>query len=130
MTLLPAVLGLCFPRSSPAKSFSLQSSDDTLGDDIIIRCLDTKTNTVFETGLEEYLVGVLAAEMPASYEPEALKAQAVVARTYTLYKIVHNSTKHKNADICDNSSCCQAWIKLTSFSEPISGFNRFTKSGL
>ena len=46
--------------------------------------------------------------MPADYEEEALKAQAIVARTYTMYKIQHK--KHEQADICDNSSCCQAWI--------------------
>ena len=40
--------------------------------------------------LEEYLVGVVAAEMPASFNNEALKAQAVVARTYTLKKIEEN----------------------------------------
>ena len=48
--------------------------------------------------------------MPADFEEEALKAQAVVARTYTIYTIEHNKEKHENADICDNSSCCQAWI--------------------
>ncbi len=47
--------------------------------------------------------------MPASYEQEALKAQAVVARTYTVYKI-ENNAKHDGADICDDSTCCQAWI--------------------
>ena len=46
--------------------------------------------------------------MPASFEQEALKAQAIVARTYTIYKI--NNKKHDNADICDSSLCCQAWI--------------------
>ncbi len=46
--------------------------------------------------------------MPASYELEALKAQAVVARTYTLYKV--KNKKHENADICDTSTCCQAWV--------------------
>lgn len=46
--------------------------------------------------------------MPADYEEEALKAQAIVARTYTMYKVNHK--KHDNADICDSSSCCQAWI--------------------
>ena len=46
--------------------------------------------------------------MPASYEKEALKAQAIVARTYTIYKILNK--KHENADICDDSTCCQAWI--------------------
>lgn len=47
--------------------------------------------------------------MPVKYEIEALKAQAVVARTYTIYKITV-SKKHKEADICDSSTCCQAWI--------------------
>lgn len=46
--------------------------------------------------------------MPADFELEALKAQAVVARTYTLYKA--KNKKHDNADICDDSTCCQAWI--------------------
>ena len=44
-------------------------------------------DTVEEMTLGEYLVGVVRAEMPASFEPEALKAQAVAARTYTLYKM-------------------------------------------
>ena len=46
--------------------------------------------------------------MPADFEKEALKAQAIVARTYTIYKI--QNKKHENADICDDSTCCQAWI--------------------
>ncbi len=46
--------------------------------------------------------------MPATFEQEALKAQAIVARTYTIYKILNK--KHDNADICDDSTCCQAWI--------------------
>lgn len=75
-----------------------------------VNVLHTKTNKVEEFNLDEYLYGVVSAEMPASFEEEALKAQAVVARTYTLYKIIHNNSKHENADICDNSSCCQAWI--------------------
>ena len=48
--------------------------------------------------------------MPANYEIEALKAQAVVARTYTLYTITHNCEKHGQSNICTSSSCCQAWI--------------------
>ena len=48
--------------------------------------------------------------MPASYELEALKAQAVVARTYTLYTISHNVDKHGDGTICTSSSCCQAWL--------------------
>ena len=75
-----------------------------------IKLLHDKTGEVEELNLDEYLLGVVSSEMPASFEIEALKAQAVVARTYTIYTIEHNNGKHENADICDNSSCCQAWI--------------------
>lgn len=75
-----------------------------------IKLLHTDTDKVEEIQLDEYLYGVVSAEMPASFEEEALKAQAVVARTYTIYKIVNNVGKHGEADICDDSGCCQAWI--------------------
>ena len=75
-----------------------------------IKLLHADTNKIEEIDLDEYLYGVVSAEMPASFEEEALKAQAVVARTYTIYKIVNNDGKHGEADICDDSTCCQAWI--------------------
>ena len=76
-----------------------------------IKLLHVKDNyTVEDINLDDYLLGVVSAEMPASFEQEALKAQAVVARTYTLYCIKHNNGKHNGADICDDSTCCQAWI--------------------
>ncbi len=63
----------------------------------------SKTQDVVELELEEYLKGVVFAEMPTSFSLEALKAQAVAARTYTLKKL-------SNGDhICDNPSHCQAW---------------------
>ena len=74
-----------------------------------IKLLHSETNSVEEVNLDQYLYNVVSAEMPANYEIEALKAQAVVARTYTIFKI-KNGSKHENADICDNSTCCQAWI--------------------
>ena len=75
-----------------------------------IKLLHTKSGEIEEIHLDEYLYGVVSAEMPASYELEALKAQATVARTYTIYQIENNGTKHENAHICDASTCCQAWI--------------------
>lgn len=75
-----------------------------------IKLLHEKTGEVEEIELDKYLYGVVSAEMPAYYDMEALKAQAIVARTYTIYKIKTGGGKHENADICDNSSCCQAWI--------------------
>lgn len=59
--------------------------------------------------LEEYLVGVVAAEMPALYEEEALKAQAVAARTYILNKKEKDIEEHKGADICSSPSHCKAY---------------------
>lgn len=74
-----------------------------------VRLLHNQTGEVEILSMDEYLYGVVSAEMPASYEQEALKAQAIVARTYTAYKMFKGS-KHENADICDDSTCCQAWI--------------------
>ncbi len=65
---------------------------------------------VEEMDLGTYLVGVVRAEMPASFEMEALKAQAVAARTYTLYKIQSGGNHGDTADICTDSTCCQAYI--------------------
>ena len=59
--------------------------------DIIIK--DSNTNEISKMNLEEYVVGVVAAEMPASFSIEALKAQAIASRTYAVYKI-RNSTKN------------------------------------
>ncbi|MBA3994938.1 MAG: hypothetical protein C0469_15575 [Cyanobacteria bacterium DS2.3.42] len=55
--------------------------------------------------LEQYLKGVLESEIPASYHLEALKAQAVAARTYALNPRI--SHEKDNADVCDSYLCCQ-----------------------
>ena len=75
-----------------------------------IRLFHSKTGEVEVLPFDEYLYGVVSSEMPVSYEMEALKAQAIVARTYTLYQIINSNSKHENADICDDYACCQAWI--------------------
>jgi len=72
--------------------------------------LHTATNQIEELPIDEYLYNVVSAEMPADFEQEALKAQAVVARTYTIYQITNSGGKHEGADMCDSSNCCQAWI--------------------
>ena len=49
--------------------------------------------------------------MPASFEEEALKAQAIAARTYTLYRIRGGgSADHPDADACDDPTCCKAYL--------------------
>lgn len=59
--------------------------------------------------LEEYVRGVVLAEMPASFEKEALKAQAIAARTYVLRRLVVGD-KHSQGVICTDYTCCQAYL--------------------
>lgn len=64
-----------------------------------------------EMDMDTYLVGVLLAEMPASFEPEAKKAQAVAARTFAL-KAKMTGGKHDDGSVCVSSGCCQAYTTL------------------
>ena len=91
--------------------------DETEGEPFVSGELDGSTSlkvkngdAVEEMDLGTYLVGVVRAEMPASFEEEALKAQAVAARTYTLYKLQTGGNHGSEADICTDSTCCQAYI--------------------
>jgi stage II sporulation protein D len=68
---------------------------------------------IVDIPLEEYLVGVVAAEMPANFPLEALKAQAVAARTYALKRMGAEGLAnpvHPGADVSDDPRQCQAWI--------------------
>lgn len=89
---------------------NFENKDFTYSKYNTIKLLHIESNLVEELGLDEYLLGVVSAEMPATFEQEALNAQAIVARSYTIYVANHNNGKHDNADICDDSKCCQAWI--------------------
>lgn len=70
-----------------------------------------------ETSLADYLPGVIAGEMPASFQMEALKAQAVAARTYILYKQAHATAAHPEAVVCDDPGCCKAYLDETALRE-------------
>lgn len=62
-----------------------------------------------ETTMAAYLPFALAGEMPASFEPEALRAQAVALRSYALYYRAAPKAQHPDADVCTSSACCAAW---------------------
>ena len=64
-----------------------------------IKVYRTSTKVIEEVMLEEYIMGVVAGEMPVSFHEEALKAQAVAARSYIMYKILHS--KKKEYDVVD-----------------------------
>ncbi|MBO5300825.1 MAG: hypothetical protein J6A81_01265, partial [Peptococcaceae bacterium] len=59
----------------------------------IIRVYNVETKTLMQMDLETYLIGVVAAEMPASFELEALKAQAVAARTFAVNRMIHPNSR-------------------------------------
>lgn len=87
----------------PAARFDAQTSISVL--------LDGQTR---EISLQDYLTGVLLAEMPTDFPAEALKAQAVASRTFALHH--RAARKHTNADICGDSACCQGWVSSEGFS--------------
>lgn len=94
--------------SQPAVLAPIPSAEtETVDGGVTVRLLGTD-GTVRELTLDDYLWGVVAAEMPAAFEQEALKAQAAAARTYTLWKM-GRTTAHEEADVCADSACCQAW---------------------
>lgn len=64
--------------------------------------------------LNDYLIGVLLAEVPASFHPEALKAQSVAARTY-VWKAFTTGGKHTDGSVCTDSVCCQAYIPESTY---------------
>lgn len=70
--------------------------------------VQTDMGTVAEMELDDYITAVVLCEMPASFEMEALKAQAVVARTYAL-KRYESGTKHTTAAVCTDPACCQGF---------------------
>lgn len=120
--LLPVTAGLLSGGMETGMPFNADSASIDNGKSLVlssrkIRVYDCKTDRVAEHDFEEYMVGVLAGEMPASYEMEALKAQAVAGRSYILdrmenYRKNGAPPEHKGADICNDSSHCKAWLSV------------------
>lgn len=101
-------------EDSPPQTETTQAPTRQLTEEQSI-CVLTEQNTYRNMALEEYVLGVVHAEMPASFEPEALKAQAVVARTYALKRST-TAGKHLQNAVCTDPNCCQAY-KDPSFEE-------------
>lgn len=106
LVIVPLFLIKCCPgEEEQVPEFSVGSTGNTTI--LVYRCGD-KINV--ELNLEEYIAGVVAGEMPSSFEMEALKAQAVAARTYALSKAFRgeqkgNSAEHFSAPLCDSTHC-------------------------
>jgi stage II sporulation protein D len=95
----------------PSKEAEIQSVQTDVTEPDFIKVYNTATNDVMVIDFEEYIKGVVASEMPAEFNIEALKAQAITARTYLLYrmkKYPDGQPEHKDAPICTGIHC-QAW---------------------
>ncbi|MBQ9736784.1 MAG: stage II sporulation protein D [Clostridia bacterium] len=103
-TAVPVLVGLCFFEDlSGVKDWKVSTPP-------IISYLDITDGLVKTAEIEEYLVGVLAAEMPAEYGLEALKAQAVAARSYIARRMDEKNAHHPDAAVCTDSTHCKAYI--------------------
>jgi stage II sporulation protein D len=80
---------------------------------VLVRREEDRTE---QWAMEPYLVGVVLAEMPASFSEEALKAQSVAARTFAR-KAWETGGKHEDGSVCINSGCCQAYIEPETYLE-------------
>lgn len=75
-------------------------------------------SAVLEMSAADYLPGVVRGEMPASFEMEALKAQAVAERTYIYYKLqTGGKAAHPDADVCMSPTCCSAYTSAEAAAE-------------
>ena len=73
-----------------------------------ITLLHHENGEVTKINIDEYVLKSLAQEMPASFETEALKAQAVAIRTNALY--LEQNRKHDDATVCTDFNCCAAYL--------------------
>lgn len=71
--------------------------------------LRLEDGSTVQADMEQYLVGVVLAEMPAAFQMEALKAQSVAARTFAR-KAWETGGKHEDGSVCIHSGCCQAYV--------------------
>ncbi len=89
----------------------VESSVSTGEDTDTLQVYNHKTGKTMTLSMENYLQGVVRGEMQASYPEEALKAQAVAARTYVYYLKNAGSTHGGTACVCTDPQCCQAWME-------------------
>lgn len=111
--LLCLVIALMLPllfagggQAAPEASAEPESAAGGLDSELSFTVLTA--NGVETVTMSDWLPGVVAGEMPALFEEEALKAQAVAARTYIMYSMGREKPAHPEADVCDDPACCKA----------------------
>ena len=97
---LPLLLA---PGAAPEEPSATPGAD---AETVFTVLMDGEVHTV---DMASYLPGVVAAEMPALFEPDALKAQAVAARSFILSRTRTVNANHPEADVCTDPGCCKAY---------------------
>lgn len=131
-----SVLGLSFGKGQPSGALPpegtaapppVAAAGSYDGGSTVTVLIDGEVQTLT---LEQYLIGVVTAEMPASFPEEALKAQAVAARTYTLYKQDLYGADggkapecHQGAVMCSDSAHCKAYCDVAARATELWGEN-------
>lgn len=112
LLVLPAMMIALFQVGE--SDFWGKKTSRSSGEDMTLQVYLHEQNKVVEMNLEEYVKGVVAAEMPAEFEAEALKAQGIAARTYVVKNMRRFGGKglegHKEADVSTDHTLNQAWI--------------------
>lgn len=113
--LIPAAVVSFYPGPKPLPQDIVPGSDARVESMVpMLKVFRASTGMIEEMNLDDYLIGVVAGEMPARFEPEALRAQAVAARTYALRRCRiyggNGCPKNQAADICTDPNCCQAFL--------------------
>lgn len=110
--LLAAIPAVALINRKGDKSSSSDSSSEITSDKV--RLLSVADNKVTELSMKDYIIGSVLAQIPANFEPEALKAQAVIAHTYILRRQMSEkktpSPDLSGADVSDNSSKYNAYF--------------------
>ena len=112
--LLAVVMGLVMPSvalrlGSPPGDETLPTVQTSQEAEIAMTVPLLTADGVRQIPLEEYVLGVVLAEMPASFETEALKAQAVAARTVAM-RSTWIAPRHTGGALCTDPDCCQAYM--------------------
>lgn len=119
LLILPLLL-LLILIPPPKAAVSEENPAKTNAEPISIVVFNCNDSVIDRVNLEEYLIGVVAAEMPYNYNEEALKAQAVAARTFAVSRargLYGSFSEHFGADVCTDPSHCQSWISKDEFLE-------------
>ena len=106
-----ASIGETSPEASPATSAVPESAAAvSSGLDALTGVTLLRGDSVETLSMAEYLPGVIAGEMPASFEPDALRAQAVAARSYALARMLAPPAAHPQCALCDSPGCCEVYL--------------------